>query len=192
MGFEAFGATFFLIFLAELGDKTQIAVMALSARHPWRRVLLGTALAFAVLNALAVGVGRSLAHLADPVWVQGAAGALFVGFGLWTLFAKGDGDGEDGEKPKRSVVWTAFTMIFLAELGDKTQLATAGMAARYDAPLAVFAASTLALFAVSALGALFGRRFLAKLPERWVRIASGAVFVLFGAVALWNAFNGGV
>lgn len=187
MDLNAFGSTFGLIFLAELGDKTQFAVMTLCARHPWRRVLAGTALAFTALNLLAVAAGRVLSRLADPVWVQGGAGALFIAFGIWTLMAKDGGDGGEEGGNGRSVVWTAFLMIFVAELGDKTQLATAGMAARYDAPAAVFLGSTAALVAVSALGGYFGLRFLKKLPEKWLKYASAAVFIGFGAVALYGA-----
>jgi putative Ca2+/H+ antiporter (TMEM165/GDT1 family) len=187
MGFEAFGATFALIFLAELGDKTQLAVMALCSRHPWRKVLLGTALAFTVLNCLAVGVGRFLTHLANPVWIQGGAGVLFCGFGLWTFFGNGEEDEEAKERQRKSLVWTSFLMIFVAELGDKTQLATAGMAARYDAPAAVFAGSTLALILVSGIGAVFGKNVLARLPERWVKAVSGCVFIVFGLLAIWGA-----
>jgi putative Ca2+/H+ antiporter (TMEM165/GDT1 family) len=185
MGIENMGAAFALVFVAELGDKTQLAVMAMSARYSARRVLLGAMAAFALLNVVAVAAGKLLSDVLDPFWVAASAGALFIFFGLWALKA-GDDDGDEvvAQKSGNSILWLSFTMIFLAELGDKTQLATAGLAARLDSPLEVFIGSTLALWGVSALGALLGKKVLGRLPGRAVRLASAALFILFGVAFL--------
>lgn len=187
---ESFFTTFTLIFLAELGDKTQLAVMALSARKPWTKVLAGAFAAFFVLNLIAVAAGRLLGAALDPQVVKLAAGVVFLGFGVWTFMSKeeeDDPDGDEGNRAGRSAALASFVMIFLAELGDKTQFATTGLAARFDSPIAVFAGSTLALWAVSAIGALLGDRVVGKLPERAVRIVSGSLFTIFGAAMLYSA-----
>ena len=149
-------STFALVFLAELGDKTQLAAMALSARHPWRPVFLGAAAAFALLNLAAVGVGRGLFLVLPPVWIQLASAALFLGFGVALLRGAADaaqaGAGEAGGRP----LLAAFTLILTAEVGDKTQLATTSLAAQYDDPAGVFLGSTLALWTVCLLGVLVG------------------------------------
>lgn len=189
MEFDSLGAAFALVFIAELGDKTQLAVMALSARYSARRVLAGAMAAFALLNLVAVVAGKLLSDVADPLWVGAIAGVLFILFGLWALLA-GDKDEDDeaaAEKSNRSILWLSFSMIFLAELGDKTQLATAGLAARLESPLGVFVGSTLALWGVSVLGALLGRKVLSRLPKKAVRLSSASLFILFGGVFLINA-----
>jgi putative Ca2+/H+ antiporter (TMEM165/GDT1 family) len=181
MDIESLGATFALVFVAELGDKTQLAVMAMSARYSARRVLAGAFAAFAVLNLVAVVAGSLLSRVADPFWVALAAGLTFILFGLWTLKGEDEDDEASPAKSTRSILWLSFSMIFLAELGDKTQLATAGLAARLESQLAVFVGSTLALWGVSVLGALLGKKVLAALPKRAVRLTSAALFIIFGA-----------
>ncbi len=186
---EGFAASFALIFLAEMGDKTQLAVMALSARHPWKRVFAGAAVAFALLNLAAVAAGQILFRTLDPRWVAGGAAALFAILGLLALFSKAEEE-EEGEKKERggSVFWSVFLLILFAELGDKTQLATAGLAAGEFAPASVFAGSTLALWSVSLLGVFFGRTVFAKLPPVWVKRGAGILFLLFALLTISEGF----
>ena len=180
-------STFGLIFLAELGDKTQLASMALATRLPWRKVFLGAAAAFLILNGLAVGVGRVLFELVPLFWVRIASAALFLCFGITTLRAKDEDEAEAGARGRRGPVLTAFSLILLAELGDKTQLVTASLAAQHASPLAVFVGSTLALWAVTLLGVLAGTQLLRFLPLRTVRRIAGALFLVFGAVLAYQA-----
>ncbi len=187
-GLGAFGATFGLIFVAELGDKTQLAVMALSARHSWRAVLAGAAAAFVVLNIMAVAAGTLANNFFDPFWTQTGAGLLFIVFGILALRGGTEESDEERKGLTNSIFFTSFAMIFLAELGDKTQLATAAMAARYEAALMVFVGSTLALWTVSAIGALLGKKVLGRLPARTVGLVAGSLFILFGLMALYSAW----
>jgi putative Ca2+/H+ antiporter (TMEM165/GDT1 family) len=183
-------STFGLIFLAELGDKTQLTAMALATRYPWRRVFLGAAAAFLVLNALAVGAGRVLFELVPPFWIRLVSAALFLYFGVATLRAREEDEEREGgaARPRRGPAFTAFTMIGLAELGDKTQLATATLAAQHASPLEVFAGATLALWTVSLLGVLVGTQLLRFLPLRTVHRIAGVLFLAFGAVLAYQAF----
>lgn len=183
-------STFGLIFLAELGDKTQLAAMALATRFPWRKVFVGAAVAFLFLNLLAVGVGRVLFEVVPLFWIRLASAALFFFFGWATLRAKEEGPEGDGGNGRRGPVLTAFSMILLAELGDKTQLVTASLAAQRASPVAVFVGSTLALWAVSLLGVLVGTQLLRFLPLRTVHRIAGLLFLVFGAVLAYQAFAG--
>ena len=175
-----------LIALAELGDKTQLVCMTLAARHPPAPVLLGAVLAFAVLNGLAVLFGASVAAWL-PEWVTAAVvAALFAAFGWRAWRDAGAETVEVVEKSGRSVLLSTFGLIFLAELGDKTQLAVAGLASD-QAALPVWVGGTLGLAAVSALGVLAGRTVLQRLPMPLLHRVSGVLFLLLAALAGWRA-----
>lgn len=189
MDLSAFLTTFGVIFLAELGDKTQLTAIALAARYPWKKAFLGIALAFTVLNAAAVVVGKIVFELVPLGWIQAASALLFLVFGVLTLREDGAKEDEDGEKRRRArgPVLTAFVLILFAELGDKTQLMTASLAAQRASPLGVFAGSTLALWLVSLLGLLVGAQLARVVPMKWVHRAAGAAFLLFALYAACSA-----
>ena len=128
------GATFLLIALAEFGDKSQLVCMTLAARHRGLPVVLGAVAAFAILNLLAVLFGAAIAAWL-PEWVVTAAVALlFAVFGISALrYEEEDGDEEIAEKPGYGIFASTFLMIFLAEFGDKTQIAVAGLGSTADA-----------------------------------------------------------
>ncbi len=192
MNFTAFCSTFVIIFLAELGDKTQLTAMTLAVKFPWKRVFLGIAIAFALLNLGAVALGRVLFDLLPLFWIGLLSAGLFLFFGVTALLGKGfDREEEEaGEKKfgERGAFSTSFLMIFLAEMGDKTQLVTASLAARHNEPLTVFCASTLALWCVSLLGIFAGRQLNRFLPLSWLHKGAGLLFILFGAITAWQAF----
>ena len=123
--------TFGLIFLAEIGDKSQLVCMTLAARHRHPPVLLGAVVAFILLNSLAVIFGAGLAQWIPEKVLAAAVAVLFGLFGIKSLLTReeeDDPDGEVEEKPGHGIFFTTFTMLFLAEMGDKTQLAVAGLA----------------------------------------------------------------
>lgn len=191
----AFISTFGLIFLAELGDKTQLTAMALALRFPWQRIFVGIAAAFVVLNLAAVLVGKVLFLLLPIFWVTLVSALLFFYFGYSTLRHAGDdsGDGDDHPRTAATAARTAFIMIFLAELGDKTQLVTASQAAQHAESLsgvvAVFVSSTLALWTVSLLGIFAGKQLVRYVPVRWIHRSAGLIFLMFGLIALWKLQN---
>ena len=175
-----------LVALAELGDKTQLVCMTLAARHPAPPVLLGAVLAFAVLNLLAVVFGAAVAVWLPEWLVAALVAVLFAAFGVHALRAAGAEAVKVEERDGRSVLLSTFVLIFLAELGDKTQLAVAGLAGTQD-PLAVWVGGTLALALTSGLGVLAGQTLLRRLPLHLLHLVSGALFLLLAAVAGWRA-----
>ncbi len=186
MNTTVFLTTFGVIFLAELGDKTQLTAMALAARYPWKKIFIGIALAFALLNLGAVLLGKAIFAILPVLWTKLASSLLFLYFGVTTLIHSGKE--EDGHAVTASdAVRTAFLMILLAELGDKTQLVTLSLAAQYNAPVVVFAASTLALWLVSLLGIFLGKQLLRLMPLRYIHRMAAVLFLLFGAVLLYQA-----
>ncbi|MBF0163742.1 MAG: TMEM165/GDT1 family protein [Magnetococcales bacterium] len=184
--FTSFG----LIFLAELGDKTQLVCMTLAARHRPKPVLFGAIAAFIVLNVLAVVFGAGLAKIVPERILAGLVGALFAIFGILSLRAKSDEgtDEEVAEKSGHGIFVTTFLMIFLAEMGDKTQLSVAGLASTL--PLVpVWIGSTLALSASSLMGVVAGRTLLTRIPMHRLHQISGAFFLILAAVAFYEALG---
>ncbi len=178
------GTTFLLIALAEFGDKSQLVCMTLASRHRGLPVVLGAVAAFALLNLLAVLFGATIAAWL-PAWVVIlAVAALFATFGISALRYQGnDTDDELEEKPGHGVFATTFLLILLAEFGDKTQIAVAGMGSTAHAS-AVWMGATLALAGTSLLGVIAGRKLLNKLPLAWIHRISGIFFLLLAIFAL--------
>ena len=179
MDFPVFFTTFGLIFIAELGDKTQLTAMALSVRYPWRRVFVGIAAAFVLLNLAAVAVGQILFSLVPMAAIQGVSGLLFCLFGMLTLRNSGK-TSEEREMSLRTPMLTAFVLILLTELGDKTQIVTAALAAQYHSFLSVWVGSTLALWTVSLLGIFLGQGLVRVVPMKTIHRAAGVIFLVLG------------
>ena len=194
MDSTVFFSTFGIIFLAELGDKTQLTAMALATRHPWKKIFIGIALAFALLNVGAVLVGKLLFAFLPLFWIKLVSGGLFLFFGVSTLRSGGFDEEEEDEEERslsdRGPVVTSFFMILLAELGDKTQLVTTSLAAQHESLLAVYAGSTLALWAVSLIGIFVGKQLTRFVPLAYVHRGAGTLFLIFGAVILYQALAG--
>ncbi len=191
MDLAAITSAFVLLFLAELGDKTQLMTRTLAHRYPVRPVVAGVFSAFLVLNLLAIGVGAALYRYVPTELVLVAAGLLFLFF-AWRSWCEADGeDEEEGEAVDgRSAFVASFTLIFVAELGDKTQLALIALAAGSGAVWSVFVGGTLALWAVSAIGIAVGTTLLRRLPRHWMHRAAAALFALFGVLALGQVLLG--
>ncbi|MEA5113397.1 MAG: TMEM165/GDT1 family protein [Geobacteraceae bacterium] len=180
-----FLTTFGVIFLAELGDKTQLTAMALAARYPWKKIFIGIALAFALLNLGAVLLGKAIFAIFPVFWTKLASSLLFLYFGVTTLVHSNPE--KDGHTVTASdAIRTAFFMILFAELGDKTQLVTLSLAAQYNAPVVVFTASTLALWLVSLLGIFLGKQLLRLMPLHYIHRIAAVLFLLFGVVLLYQ------
>jgi len=177
------GATFLLIALAEIGDKSQLVCMTLAARHRGLPVILGATAAFAILNLLAVLFGAAIAAWL-PEWVVTlAVGLLFASFGISALrYTEEDEDEQIEEKPGHGIFATTFLLIFLAEFGDKTQIAVAGLGSTSNTT-AVWLGGTLALACTSVLGVIAGRKLLHKLPLLWIHRISGAFFLILAVLA---------
>jgi len=177
-------STFALLFLAEMGDKTQLVAMTLAHRYRVLPVIAGTFAAFLLLNLLAVLVGEALFRYVPQHLVLLAAGSLFLVF-AWKSWRDSGADDED-DKPAngRGAFLSSFALIFLAELGDKTQLAMVAMVAGTGSPWAVFIGGTAALWAVSLLGILLGSTLLRRIPKQWMHRTAAGLFLLFGLLAI--------
>lgn len=178
-------SSFALLFLAELGDKTQLMAISLAQRFsPWP-VLAGTLAAFAVLNLLAVVFGAALYRLLPEWLVLLTAGSLFLFF-AWKSWR--DADSEEAEVARgsgmRSALVTSFALIFVAELGDKTQLALVGLVAGTGAPWSAFTGATLALWSISIIAIMIGQGLRRRLPHRLLQRVAALLFALFGLLAL--------
>jgi putative Ca2+/H+ antiporter (TMEM165/GDT1 family) len=176
-----FFAAFITILLAEMGDKTQLVTLTLCTRYPPRQVLAGALGALAVITALAVILGDFLANLFPPNATLIGSGLFFLAAGAW-IYAKKEADNEKVEAPKQGVTIQTFVMVFLAELGDKTQLAAIALTAAYGAPVAVFLGAMAGQLVNHGAAAYLGSRYLSRLPAHTIRLASAILFVAFGVV----------
>lgn len=180
-------SSFTLISLAEIGDKSQLVCMTLAARYRHWPVLLGATTAFLILNALAVLFGAGVAAWVPERLAAGIVAVLFGAFGIHAMRKQDDGSAEDVEKrPGHGIFFSTLLLILVAEFGDKTQIAVAGLAGTL-APLPVWLGASAALIMVSALGVWAGRTVLQRLPLVWLHRASGGVFLLFALLAAWRA-----
>ena len=173
-----------LVFIAELGDKTQLVALGFGARHRLAPVLTGVALAYMATNLLSVVIGGLLGATLPTRAIGLGGGLMFLAFAAWTLW-KGDGDDdEEGLATGRgSIVMAVASAMFIAELGDKTMLATATLAAKGN-PVLVWIGATIGIILSGTLGVLLGRVFGARLPERATRIGSAVLFAAFGLVLI--------
>lgn len=172
-----------LVFIAELGDKTQLVALGFGARHRLAPVLTGVALAYMATNLLSVVVGGLLGATLPTRAIGLGGGVLFLGFAAWTLWT-GDEDDDDGSATGTgSVVLSVASAMFVAELGDKTMLATATLAAQGN-PVLVWIGATVGIILSGTLGVLLGRVFGARLPERATRVGSAVLFAGFGLVLI--------
>jgi putative Ca2+/H+ antiporter (TMEM165/GDT1 family) len=182
-------AAFAVVLLAELGDKTQLVALTLAGRYPAARVLAALGAAILLLQTLSVTVGSLLSRALPERAIATGAGLLFVGFAVWTWRTRdGDDDGDDAGAGGRGLVGVAVA-FFLAELGDKTMLTTAGLAADRGA-LAVWIGSTAAMLTATALAVLAGRSLTSRVPPRLLRTIGAVAFAVVGVATLAGAAAG--
>ncbi len=185
-------SAFGVVFVAELGDKTQLLALGYGARHGLRTVALGLLIGYAAAGALAALVGGVLGATLPERPIGLAAGALFVLFAVLAWRDADDDELSQGDErprslPTRSIVASIAITIAVAELGDKTQLATAALAARSN-PVATWVGATGGEVTAGMLGAVAGRRIGARIDARTLRLTSAALFALFGIVLLVTAW----
>jgi putative Ca2+/H+ antiporter (TMEM165/GDT1 family) len=176
-------AAFAVVFLAELGDKTQLVALTLAGRHPAGRVLRALPAAIAVLQTLSVTAGALVAEAVPDRAVAVAAGLLFLGFAVWTWRAA---DEDDEERAGAGGLVGAAVAFFLAELGDKTMLTTAGLAADRGA-VAVWIGSFAAMVAATTLAVVAGRSLTTRVRPGTLRRIGAAAFAVVGVLTLVGA-----
>ncbi len=183
---SAFLKAFTMVLFAEMGDKSQFLVVALSSRHRIRDVLSGITIAILVLNGLAVMVGTYLADAIPMYVIKLAAAASFLYFGISSL--KDECDDEHCEV-KRTLVHPVLAIamtFFLAEIGDKTQLATMAMAAQLQQALAVLLGSSVAMVLADSLGIWAGRFMSNSISAKTLQLVSSTIFMIFATVSVYE------
>jgi putative Ca2+/H+ antiporter (TMEM165/GDT1 family) len=182
--------SFGVIFVAELGDKSQLMAMTFATRFKPLPVLVGITVATAVVHAVSVGIGYGLGASLPTGWIALVAGIAFLGFGAWTL--RGDALTDDeknkAEQTKRSAVIAVSVAFFLAELGDKTMLATITLATQHGW-FGTWLGSTIGMVAADALAILVGRFLGKRLPEKTIRYGAAALFAIFGIWLIIDAIG---
>jgi len=175
----AFIASFMFIVLAEMGDKTQLLAMAFAARYRPDKVLIAVFLATLANHALAVAAGRFLSIVVPVDIISFVAAVSFIVFGLWTI--RGDTlKGEERRESRFGPVATVAVAFFLAEMGDKTQLATISLAVEYRDALHVLMGTTLGMVVADTIGIVVGIVLRTRIPGRIITWISAGIFILFG------------
>ena len=175
-----------VVFLAELGDKSQLIALTFAARGRPLAVLAGIAGAVVVLQAMAVGVGAVLAEALPDRPIEVLAGLAFLVFAALALRVDdGDDAVDDAKVPRtaRAVALAAAGAFFVAELGDRTQLATLTLAST-NGVLGTWVGAVIGEVAADALAILIGHKIGTRLPERTLQIISAVAFATFGVVLL--------
>lgn len=171
-----------VIFLAELGDKTQLVVLTAGSRHRTTSVLAALAVAIAILEALAVTVGGALDRLLPDDLVTLGAGLLFLAFAVITWRDR-DGDDDELGATGRASLLGLVTAFVVAELGDKTMLGTASLAASRN-PVAVWIGATIGFWAVTALAVFAGAWLARRVHPRTLTRVGAAAFAAVGVATL--------
>src|SRR5512136_397538 len=181
---ESILGSFFLVAVSEMGDKTQLLAFSLATRYrrPWV-VMAGILVATIVNHALAASVGTWVSEHVPPRAMAGILAATFAGFGIWTLRPDTleESRGPSGLGP----FLTTAVLFFLAEMADKTQLATVALAARYRSVVLVTIGTTLGMMASDGLAVFLGEKLAEKVSMKAIRIVAAGIFFVFGALSLW-------
>lgn len=174
------------VVLAEMGDKTQLLAMAFASRYRWQTVMWGVFIATLVNHLLAVLAGNWLTHFIPMRYIQIAVSASFILFGFWTI--KGDSLDNEDKRFNFNPFWTVSIAFFLAEMGDKTQLATVALAAKYMSIVPVWLGTTTGMIIADAIGIIIGIVLGKKIPERFVKWFAAIIFIAFGVIGLYKVF----
>ena len=182
---QAFLISTGIVALAEMGDKTQLLALLLAARfkRPWP-IVLGIFVATVLNHAMAGALGACVTTQISPQTLRYILGASFIAMAVWMLVPDKLDDEADSQKPRFGVFGTTVVLFFLAEMGDKTQIATVMLAARFDAYIAVVAGTTLGMMLANAPVVWLGERMTRLVPLRVVHLVSAAVFLGLGLWAL--------
>ncbi|MBP9709088.1 MAG: TMEM165/GDT1 family protein [Oligoflexales bacterium] len=181
--FHSFG----LVLLSEMGDKTQLLALVLALRYKQTWPVLAGILVATVLNhGLATWLGFWAASQISEELLRAVLALLFFAFAIWILVP----DKLDGEEQRiykrQSAFWATLVLFFLAEMGDKTQLATLALGAKFQQPLAVTIGSTLGMMVANGLAIVFSEKLTKIFPMKAIRIVSSILFLIFGLAILYK------
>ncbi|MFE2956532.1 TMEM165/GDT1 family protein [Nocardia tengchongensis] len=188
--------SFGVLFLAELGDKSQLMALTFALRYHWWVVLSGITVASVLVNLIAVGVGHFLGAALPTGVISLFAAATLIGVGLWTLRESLSNSSDEGEEAapqtrSRSAFLVVLSAFLLAELGDRTMFATMALATNNNW-VAVWIGSVAGMVAAGGLAIVIGVTVGKHIPERIIAVCSGLLFLYFGALTLLEAFAHGL
>jgi len=167
-----------------MGDKTQLLAMAFACKFRWQTVMWGVFVATAANHLIAAAAGNYLAAIVPLTYIKIAASASFIIFGLWTI--RGDAlEGED-KRYNFSPFWTVTVAFFMAEMGDKTQLATIALAIEYNTIIAVWIGTTIGMIISNAFGIIVGNVMGKHIPDRAIQWFAAILFIAFGVYGLYE------
>ena len=178
---KAFG----LIFIAEMGDKTQILAMAFASKYKIKYVVIGVFIGSLFNHALAVLLGSNLHHIVALETLSIIAGFSFIVFGLWNL--KVDSDEDENKISKYGPIATVSSAFFIGELGDKTQLTAIAISTDAAHPIFILMGTVLGMVFTSIVGILIGRKLGNKIDEFYIKMGASFVFLLFGYIKLLDS-----
>ena len=179
-------STFLLILVAELGDKTQLAVISLSSNYKGLHVFAGAMLAFLAVDGISLAVGGTLLAFLPMRLVLAVSGVVFIVFGIVPLLSKKEKDVKLQKRSSTLPLLACFSLISLMELGDKTQIITITLAAE-TSPILVLLGITMAFALLTGVAVIMGAKLLSRLPLKWLKIGTSALFIIIGAVSILSA-----
>jgi len=192
---EVFLITFFLLTISELGDKTQLAIIILTAKSRKPKIVFVAAMTgFILINGVGVLIGHTIVQFVPYLVIRWFTGVIFIVFGVILLLkSKNTSDEKINDESlmidqHSSLFLTAFTFVALAELGDKTQIITILLVANYQLPIVVLLGVLSGLALVSGIGVLVGESFSRIISPKMLHIVSGIIFIVFGLLTIFGVF----
>ena len=185
LSLAAFSAAFLLVVLAEMGDKTQFVAMTFAAKYNPFKVLFAIFLGTVANFAMVIVIGQLLVEIVPIDAISLIASVAFIAFGVWTVREEKAKEG-NVKVSRFGIVATVGIAFFVAELGDKTQLATLSLAVQYQNPIGVLVGATLAMIVADGIGIVIGVVFCRRIPQRKLKWLSASIFVLFGLIGVYE------
>jgi len=185
---DALIQSFSMVAIAEIGDKTQLLSILLAARfRSFWPIIMGVLVATLINHALVAWLGSHMASMVSADWIQLATSLLFIAVAFWTLIPDKEPDVKTGSSNGAFI--TSCIAFFIAEMGDKTQLATLTLGAQYSNTVMVILGTTIGMLAANIPAVLFGETLLKKIPLKMVRVIACMIFLAFGITGLigWYA-----
>ena len=185
---ETFAVSTGVVALGEMGDKTQLLALVLAARYrrPWP-IIAGILVATLANHFAAGALGAWLTRVIDPQWLRWVLGGSFIAVALWMLVPDQGAELKNGAASRLGVFGLTTVAFFLVEIGDKTQVATVMLAARYESLVAVVLGTTLGMMVANVPAVLLGEQAVKRVPIRWVHRIAAVVFAAIGVAVLLGA-----
>jgi hypothetical protein len=187
MNFEAMMVSTGVVTLAEMGDKTQLLAFLLAARFKKPvPIILGILIATLLNHGLAGALGTWITSILSPELLRWLLGLSFLGMAFWILIPDKIDDTDQPNIARYGVFITTLVTFFLAEIGDKTQIATVALAANYSAPITVVIGTTLGMMLADVPAVFLGSSFAKRLPLRLIHLIAAGIFAVLGLLVLFK------